>query len=353
LGSVVVTLWRAEPVPAGSPANFIRGDEKMKRKALVTTTPTTKEAGLAELRRIVEGLPNAENLLGLLLRKGALKPDDFMRLFSQDDEVRDQICGSIRQAIQCWVLQRFPQFKELDDLINSIFIKVFIAVNDRYDPTRAPLLAYAHPYFQKGYDEVVRHLAIQSVEQPESAMTESIALEDETEEVAESFLERMPSKLPSPEDKAIAKETSDKLAERVGFQSGAELLATLEDTEALQKVKRHRLRKQLQKAIETLPTEVKMPMPSDEARLICSCRDEFIPLVSFRAFGVAYFLWKCPNCGRRLIAPKDHLKVVDSDGYVKGNIRRPVEEAVVRKEISQERRARRLLQRIRGRTSWR
>jgi hypothetical protein len=275
---------------------------KMTRKPLVTTTPTTKETGLAELRRIVEGLPNAENLLGLLLRKGALKPDDFMRLFSQDDEVRDQICGSIRQAIQCWVLQRFPQFKELDDLINSIFIKVFIAVNDRYDPTRAPLLAYAHPYFQKGYDEVARHLAIQSIEQPESAMTESIALEDETEEVAESFLDRMPSKLPSPEDKAIAKETSDKLAERVGFQSGAELLATLEDAEALPKVKRHRLRKQLKKAIETL-TEVKVPMTSDEARPICVCLDELTSLVSFRAFGVAYFLWKCPNCGRRLIAP--------------------------------------------------
>jgi hypothetical protein len=330
----------------------------MPQEPLVTTTPITKEAGLAEetglsdLRRIVEGLPNAENLLGMLVRKGASKPDDFTRLFSEDDEVRDQVCGSIRQAIQCWVLQKFPQLKEPEDLINDIFTKVLEAIDDRYDPTRAPLLAYAHPYFQKGYDEVARYLAVQSVEQLESAMTESIALEDETEEVAESFLERMPSKLPSPEDKAIAKETSDKLAERVGFQSGAELLATLEDTEALQKVKRHRLRKQLQKAIETLPTEVKMPMPSDEARLICSCRDEFIPLVSFRAFGVAYFLWKCPNCGRRLIAPTVK-KAVDSDGYVKGNIRRPVEEAVVRKEISQERRARRLLQRIRGRTSWR
>jgi len=27
MGSVVVTLWRAEPVPAGSPANITRGDE--------------------------------------------------------------------------------------------------------------------------------------------------------------------------------------------------------------------------------------------------------------------------------------------------------------------------------------
>jgi predicted RNA-binding protein with PIN domain len=343
----------------------------MPHEPLVTTTPITKEAGLAEetglsdLRRIVEGLPNAENLLGLLVRKGASKPDDFTRLFSKDDEVRDQVCGSIRQAIQGWVLQKFPQLKEPEDLINDIFTKVLEAVDDRYDPTRAPLLAYVQPYFHKGYDEVARHLAIHSIEQPESAMTESVALdEDETEEVAESVLERMPSKLPSPEDKAIAKETSDKLAERVGFQSGAELLATLEDTEALPKVKRHRLRKQLQKAMETL-TEVKVPMPSDEARPICLCRDELIPLVSFRAFGVAYFLWRCPNCGRRLIAPtvkkavedqKDHLKVVDSDdsdGYVKSNIRRPVEEAVVRKEISQERRARRLLQRIRGRTSWR
>jgi hypothetical protein len=283
----------------------------MQRKTLVTTTPTTKKAGLAELRRIVEGLPNAENLLGLLLRKGALKPDDFMRLFSKDDEVRDQICGSIRQAIQGWVLQKFPQLKEPEDLVNAIFIKVLVAVNDRYDPTRAPLLAYVHPHFQKGYDEVARHLAIQSFEQPESAMTGSVALEDETEEVAESVLERMPSHLPSPEDKAIAKETSDKLAERVGFQSGAELLATLEDTGVLPKVKRHRLRKQLQKAMETL-TEVKVPMPSDEARPIC-CRDELIPLVSFRAFGVAYFLGKCPNCGRRLIAPTVK-KVVDFDG---------------------------------------
>jgi len=274
----------------------------MPRKTSVTTTPTTKEAGLAELRRIVKGLPNAENLLGLLLRKGALKPDDFTRLFSKDDEVRERICGSIRQAIQGWVLQKFPQLKEPEDLINDIFTKVLEAVDHHYDPTRAPLLAYAHPYFQKGYDEVARHLAIQSIEQLESAMTESIALEDETEEVAESFLDRMPSKLPSPEDKAIAKETSDKLAERVGFQSGAELLATLEDSEALPKVKRHRLRKQLQKAMETL-TEEKMPMPSDEARPICVCCDELTSLVSFRAFGVAYFLWKCPNCGRRLIAP--------------------------------------------------
>jgi hypothetical protein len=113
----------------------------MQRKTLVTTTPTTKEAGLAketglaELRRIVEGLPNAENLLGLLVRKGASKPDDFTRLFSKDDEFREQICGSIRQAIQSWVLQKFPQLKEPEDLINDIFTKVLEAVDDRYDPT--------------------------------------------------------------------------------------------------------------------------------------------------------------------------------------------------------------------------
>jgi hypothetical protein len=181
------------------------------------------------------------------------------------------------------------------------------------------LLAYVQPYFHKGYDEVARHLAIQRIEQTESAMTESVALdEDETEEVAESVLERMPSKLPSPEDKAIAKETSDKLAERVGFQSGAELLAILEDAEALPKVKRHRLRKQLQKVMETLLAEVKMPMPSDEAGLICLCRDEFIPLVSFQAFGVAYFLWSCPNCGRRLIAPTVK-KPVEEGSAAQGN----------------------------------
>jgi len=306
----------------------------MPQKPLVTTTP--KESGLAELRRIVEGLPNAENLLGLLLRKGALKPDDFTRLFSQDHEIRDQVCSSIRQAIQGWVLQKFPQLKEPEDLINDIFTKVLEAVDDRYDPTRAPLLAYVQPYFHKGYDEVARHLAIQSIEQPESAMID-ITLENETEEVAESFLERKPSDSPSPEDKAIAKETSDKLAERVGFQSGDELLATLENTEALPKVKRHRLRQQLQKVMETLLAEVKMP--SDEAGLICLCRDEFIPLVSFQAFGVAYFLWRCPNCGRRLIAP---------------TVKKPVGGGqCCARESAKKSEQRRLLQRFRGRTSWR
>jgi hypothetical protein len=238
---------------------------KMPQESLVTTTPITKEAGLAEetglsdLRRIVEGLPDAEEILGLMLWKGATEPEDFKRLFAEDEEFRDKTCKSLRQAIKVWVAKKFPQVAEVDleDIIEKVLVEVLVAVESRYDPTRAPLLSYCQPYFRKAYDEFDRLVTIRDHEQLESAMAEIIPLEDESDEWEIFQLENIPAGLPSPEDEAIEKADLERLAERIGFGSVASLLAALEDTVLLSKVERCRLRRRILKELRAMAWEIR------------------------------------------------------------------------------------------------
>jgi hypothetical protein len=225
----------------------------MQRKStLVTATPAEKETRLTKLRRIVKGLPNAEEIWGLMLWKGATKPEDFKRLFAEDEEFRDKTCKSLRQAIKVWVAKKFPQVEkgDLEDLTDEVLVEVLVAVESRYDPTRAPLLSYCQPHFQKAYDEFDRLVMIWEHELLESALAESILLEDETDEW-ESFLERIPGGS-SPEDEAVVEADLEKLAEHVGFASGASLLAALEDPHRLSKVGRFRLKQRVLKEMRAM-----------------------------------------------------------------------------------------------------
>jgi hypothetical protein len=203
------------------------------------------------LRRIVEGLPNAGELLALMLRKGATKPEDFKRLFAEDEEFRDRICKSLRWVIKVWVTKRFSlRTEDLEDLTDKVLVEVLVAVESRYEPTKAPLLSYCQPYLQKAYDEFDRLVMIWEHELLESTLAESILLEDENDEW-ESFFEKI-SAGSSPEDEAVVEADLEKLAEHVGFASGASLLAALEDPNRLSKVERHRLRRRILKEMRAM-----------------------------------------------------------------------------------------------------
>jgi hypothetical protein len=237
----------------------------MTRKSLVTTTPITKEAGLAEeprltkLRRIVEGLPNAEELLALMLRKGATEPEDFKQLFVEDEAFREKVCESLWRIIKVWVGGKAPQIccerEDLEDLVGEVFAAVLAAISC-YDPNRASLLSYCQPRFRKVYDALDKLILIREHELVESAMTKNTPLEDETGEW-ESFWDQIPARSASPEDEAIIKADLEKLAERIGFGSVDSLLAALDDPDFLPKVKRYRLRRRISKELRAMAWEIR------------------------------------------------------------------------------------------------
>jgi DNA-directed RNA polymerase specialized sigma24 family protein len=222
----------------------------MQRKStLVTATPAEKETRLTKLRRIVEGLPNAEEILSLMLRKGATQPEDFKQLFVEDEAFREKVCESLWQTIKAWVGRKALQIgeDELEDLVGEVFAAVLAAISC-YDPNRASLLSYCQPRFRKVYDALDKLILIRKHELIASDwMAENTLLEDENDEW-EIFLEHVPASF-SPEDEAIIKADLEQLAERIGFVSGASLLATLD---TVSKVERYRLRRRILKEMRAM-----------------------------------------------------------------------------------------------------
>jgi ribosomal protein L37AE/L43A len=113
-----------------------------------------------------------------------------------------------------------------------------------------------------------------------------------------------------------------------------------------------------------------------EVEAICEkCQRQLEVSKTFFAFNSLYIVWHCPECGCRFIAPANNKapeneratsnaspskRVIGNDmGPLRSNVRRPVEEALERKEMREARQTQRLYQkwqslRQQGRThlSW-
>ncbi len=285
----------------------------------VTMVPKPEsDIALAAVRRIFQGMPEADRLATTMLLKRA-KPQDFPKML-QDIWFEELLAASLREVIKNRVnglLENkgwhLPEDEE--DICGEVFRSVWKAVQN-FDPNRdTSLLGYLNHFLEgKTRDFAIKSITIRSHEKPEPDWTDTDGSNEE-DELKEPLLESIRDERPSPEELAVTRDLKDKLVKVAASRrrcSPEQITRFLENPGEFNKVQAYRSRHRLQtawgalneveqKAITASATKTADNGGSD---LICHrCYQQLDFHSTILAFNTLYVLWQCPNCKCRSIVP--------------------------------------------------